>query len=94
VQLTKSPGSNLDFSWDWNSWLDYNGDGIADENVLSSAWSVPAGVVNNGEVLTANVAGIWLSGGTVGQLYRVVNTITTVAGRVETRTFIFRCANK
>lgn len=92
--ISKSPYANLDYSFDWNEWLDFDNDGSPDESIAVSTWEVPAGLTNNGETNSGNVAGIILEGGLTKGIYRVVNKITTSSGKKEQQTFVFRVAEK
>lgn len=75
----KDPADVLDYEIRWKAALD--GDTIA-----TSSWQVPAGITSNSNDKTADRTSIWLSGGTAGQKYQLVNTITTAAGRTIQRT--------
>ena len=78
--LFKDPNATLDYSVDWSAWLP-TGDTIS-----QSAWTVPAGLTKGAESVGTGVATVWLSGGTVGTRYGIVNRITTAAGRIDDRT--------
>lgn len=60
----------LDYTVDWSTWLD--GDTIA--SVVNTADS---GITVSSESNTTTATTIWVSGGTVGTTYKVVQTITT-----------------
>lgn len=77
--VTKDPDSVLDYGTDWTSWLGQ------DEVLANSIWIVPNGITKTTDTMTASVATIWLSGGTTGETYVVVNRITTNQGRTEDR---------
>ena len=66
----KNIDATLDYGIDWTDWL--NGDTIA-----TSSWDVPAGITNENEGFDDNETVIWLSGGSVGPAYKLVNTVTT-----------------
>lgn len=78
----KDPGSVEDFTIVWNvigqkhEGLNYLGDSI-----VTSLWSVPAGITQDSATFSGTYTTIWLSGGTNGQSYEVTNTITTEQGR-------------
>lgn len=80
-QITKDPNAVLDYYFDWSTWL--NGDTIA-----TSTWIVPAGLTMTSESETSTRTTIWLSGGIFPERYKVVNRITTGAGRTEDRTLL------
>ena len=75
----KDPDEVLDYQIDWTSALD-EGDTIA-----TSAWSIvtaPDAVLEiDSETNAATTTTVWLSGGTLGVRYGLLNRITTVGGR-------------
>lgn len=75
----KDPNATLDYTEDWRLWL-------GDDILFSSAWVLPAGVVNAGESHSATTATLWISGGVAGSSYSVYNQITTINGRTDKRT--------
>lgn len=79
--VTKDDNEVKDWTLDWSKEL-ATGDTIA-----SSTWSAPAGLTVVTDTKTTTTTTVWLSGGTVGQRYIVVNTITTASSpaRVEER---------
>lgn len=86
-QAVKDPDAVLDYQFDWTAWLD--GDTIS-----SSSWVVPAGLTNDADVNTTATATVWLSGGTAGSAYDVVNRIVTAGGRTEDRTLRIVCKER
>ena len=78
-RFLKDPNAVLDYVVDWTTWL--NGDTIA-----TSVWTVPSGITQDSESESTTSATVWLSGGTVGETYQLVNRITTAGGRTEDRT--------
>lgn len=70
--LTKQPLEKLDFAMDWSSVMTADSDTIA-----SSTWEVPAGITSVAQTNTGTSATIWLTGGTDGQSYTLVNQVTT-----------------
>lgn len=86
----KDPGATLDYSVDWTEFLETG------EAIASSTWTVPTGIT---EVTTSNTdtkGTIWLSGGTLGQTYELVNRITTDnnPARIDERTIVILMVNK
>ena len=81
--MHKHPASVIRAGFDWSDWL--NGDAIE-----SSEWAVSPSdgslVVSNGGI-DGDETSVQLTGGVQYETYRVTNTITTDAGRVETWTF-------
>ena len=81
----KDPNAVLDYTINWTDWL--AGDTIVlGGSPVSSQWTVPAGLTKTNESFNATSATVWLSGGTVGKIYEVVNRIVTLGGRTENRT--------
>jgi len=83
----KDPDENLDYSIDWAPSLD--GDTIA-----SSTWTVPVGVTRGLDTNTETITTIWLTGGTAGQNYELMNRIVTAGGRTREQTCSLRVSNK
>lgn len=75
----KDPDAILDYSIDWETWLD--GDTIS-----TSTWIVPTGITKDSDTYSTTATVIWLSGGTAGSSYSLTNRITTAGGRTEDRT--------
>lgn len=85
--FTKDPDAVLDYVNDWSAWL-------VDDTISSSQWIAPTGITVDSDSFTDTTATVWLSGGTVGTFYSVVNRIVTAAGRTEDRTLHFRVKEK
>jgi hypothetical protein len=85
--FVKDPNAVLDYYVDWTRWL--NGDTIA-----TSVWTVTAGLTVANDTHTTTAATVWLSGGTVGETYKVTNRITTTGGRTEDRSFDVKIAER
>jgi len=85
--FVKDPDATLDYKADWTLWLD--GDTIS-----QSSWIIPADLTKEAEAVGDTTATVWLSGGTLGRKYEVVNRINTSAGRTDDRTFIIRIRQK
>ena len=83
----KDPNATLDYGFDWTDWL--NGDTIS-----GSTWVVPTGLTEVSKNYTNVLATIWLSEGTAGSVYTLVNRITTVGGRTEDRTMTIIMRNR
>ena len=77
--IMKDPDSVLDYGFDWSDWL------VTGETISTSGWEVPTGITNDSDTNTTTTTTIWLSGGTASTNYRLVNEITTSAGRTEQR---------
>lgn len=79
--IEKDPGAELDYSMDWTAWLQ------AGETIMSSTWTVSAGMTKVSESSGASTTTVWLSGGVAGREYMVTNEIVTSAGRRDDRSF-------
>jgi hypothetical protein len=79
--FTKDPAANLDYSLDWTQWL-------AGDLISVSAWTVPAGITEGATANSTTTTTVWLSDGDVGEVYSIVNHITTLAGRQDSRTIV------
>lgn len=88
--LPKDPDSETDFAVDWSNYLQTG------ESIASSTWEVPAGVTEETNSFTSSIATIWLSGGTLGEFYTLVNRITTdsVPARTEDASFTVAMVEK
>lgn len=86
-RFTKDPDATLDYKVDWSSWL-------VDDTISGSQWIIPAGINFVIDSFDNTSATVWLSGGSVGSSYEVVNRITTDAGRVDDRTIIIKIREK
>ena len=79
-KFTKDPQAVLDYEVDWSDWLE-GGDTIS-----ASEWTAPDGITIEEDSNTTTTATVWLSGGTAGEIYDVVNGISTNGGRDDDRT--------
>ena len=71
-------GARLDFGNDWELWL-------AGDTLATSTWIAEEGITEDGTPFTTTFATVWLKDGELGKTYKVTNTITTAAGRVNVR---------
>ena len=78
--FVKDPEATLDYQIDWSLWLD------STDRITASTWTVPSGLTKVSDTFTNTTTTIWLSGGTVGATYSVVNHITTYLARQDDRT--------
>lgn len=81
TQFIHDPDANLDYGITWAAWL-----AAVDDTIETSTWIVPEGMTKTDESNTTTTATVWLSGGTVGETYSVVNRISTVQERTDDRT--------
>lgn len=68
----KDPDAVLDYYVNWAPWL--NGD-----TIVTSTWTVPSGITKDSDSHTDSLVTIWLSGGTAGAEYTLVNHIVTAS---------------
>lgn len=81
-----APGADLDYSVDWSEWL------AEGETITESSWAAADGItVSRSQVTDDTVASAFAAGGVAGQQYVLTNTITTTAGRVDSRTITLHC---
>jgi len=78
----KSPNETLNFGVDWTDWL-------AGDTILTSTWTVGTGLTVGAKTIdpAGQKATLWLSGGTLGQVYILNNKITTQGGRIKEQTW-------
>lgn len=79
-ETPKDPDEVKDYGVNWAARLD-EGDTIA-----TSDWIVPDGIIEDSATNTTTTTTIWLSGGTLGTTYSLVNRITTAGGRTLDQT--------
>ncbi len=79
----KDPNSTRKFTIKWARWLLSQGSG---EVIANSEWIVPEGLNKLSEGFDTVSATIWISGGTDGAIYRVINRITTDDGQIQDAT--------
>ena len=85
--LCKSSTAVLDYGFDWADWL-------VSETISTSTWSVPSGITKDSDSNTTTTSTIWLSGGTLGNVYTITNTIATSASRTDTRAFLIQLGTR
>ncbi len=83
----KDPTATLDYALDWAAWL-------ATDTIASSNWVLPTDLTLARSEITPTQAIAWISGGVVGHTYNVVNTITTTAGREDSRSITISVGNR
>lgn len=86
--FVKDPAAVLDYQWNWAAWL------ATDEVIATSTVTAPTGITVDSESNTTTAATVWLSGGTEGQTYLLVNRITTDQGRTDERTLTVFVADR
>lgn len=89
----KDPAAVLDYSIDWGA--QYLGEF---ELLASSEWSVrpdePGGLAIAGSSFEPLISTVSAQGGIAGHVYRLVNTISTLEGRVDQRSVTIRVENR
>lgn len=86
--MDKDPQAKLDYAVDWSPSLQ------ASEVIQTSTWTVPAGLTKGVEQISGGKAIVWLSGGTLGQVYTVTNHILTNQGREDERDLLILVVNR
>ena len=81
----KDPDEVLDYTIDWGGSPEAPGRTFNDQ-LVTSIFTVPAGLIKQSETHTLTTATVWIAGGTVGTLYEINNRITTVGGRTMDQT--------
>jgi hypothetical protein len=84
---TKDPAETIDYSIDWTGRL------ATAETISGSSWSAPGLTVVSTSYLSA-ISTVWVSGGSAGTTYDLVNTITTSGGRTLRQTVAMPCATR
>lgn len=83
----KDPDEVLDYQLDWSGRL-------GEDQISTSTWTVPTGIVKNSDTNTATVSTVWLSSGTLGTSYDLVNRVITTGGRTMDQTVRIRIRAK
>lgn len=84
-ERTKDPDDVLDYEFDWNAG-DAPGLDDGDVIVTSTFPGFPAGITKVSDSHTNTTVTLWLSGGTDGETYEIVNRIVTNGGRTMDQT--------
>jgi hypothetical protein len=73
----KDPDAVKDYSVDWGTWLD-------GDTITASTWTADDGITVDSDENDTTTATVWLSGGALeDEKYRLINHITTAAGRED-----------
>lgn len=59
---------------------------LGTDTIATSTWVVPAGITKDSSTNTTTTTTIWLSAGTAGETYSLLNRITTAGLRTYDRT--------
>ena len=89
LMVEKTPGEELDYQVNWaggDNWL-------GADTISTSSWAIEAenneavvAVTESNSTNNTTTATIWVTGGTIGVRYRLINTIVTAGGRTAKRT--------
>lgn len=83
----KDPDEILDYTIDWSARL-------LEDTILTSIWILDTGITEVTSSSGTQDTTIWLSGGTIGNSYHVLNRITTNGGRTMDQTVIIKIKSK
>ena len=87
-EYCKNPGETLDYTIDWSEWL------TGAETISTSTWAVDTGITTSSPTNSTTITTVWLSGGTLNNIYTVKNTIATSAARTAVRTFYVKVTER
>lgn len=79
--IGKTPGAELDYSLNWIDVLETG------ETIVSAEWMAATGITAALPEITDSITTIWLSGGTLTNIYAVSCLATTSSGRKDERGF-------
>lgn len=75
----KDPNEILDYQVNWEKRVQSRR--TPDDTIVGSTWIVPDGITKQSDTFSDTTTTIWLSGGTDGQPYTLINRIVTTEGR-------------
>ncbi|MCK1670304.1 hypothetical protein [Bradyrhizobium sp. 150] len=73
---SKDPNEVVDYDLSWADQMTADTDTIA-----SSTWTVPVSITKDSSSNTTTRTKVWLSGGTTGETYTLLNRVVTTGGR-------------
>lgn len=82
----KDPDEVKDYGIDWSALLDT-------DTISTSTWTLPSGITKDSDSHTTTATTIWLSGGTAGESYSILNRVVTVGLRTYDRTVKLKMKN-
>lgn len=88
LQKTKDFREVLDYDLDWSEWLEVG------DTLSTSNWVVPSGITKDSDGNDTTSTTIWLSAGTVGESYVMVNIVTTAQSRTGVAILIIKVIDK
>jgi len=83
IDYEKDPQETIDLSFAWAPKLD-------GDTIVTSTFTLPDGLTEESTAIDGSITTIFVSGGTIGRIYRIVNTLTTSGGRTYERTIYVR----
>ena len=84
----KDPSAVLDWKFNWSNWL------AAAETISSATVTVESGLTKDSQSNDTTTVTVWLSGGTLGEIYEVTCRVTTNQGRTDERTIGIRVTDR
>jgi hypothetical protein len=86
--LLKDPDAVVDYLIDWG--VEYLGEDLLADSVWTVDPDEPNGIAVVGSYFDASTSTANASGGEPGRIYRLVNHVTTVLGREDSRSIVVR----
>jgi hypothetical protein len=83
----KDPDEILDYEIEWSARL-------AGDTIVTSAWTVPVGITKTQQSQSPVATIVWLTGGTIGETYAILNRIVTVGGRTMDQSVLLQVRSK
>lgn len=81
----KDPQETIDYAFDWSDFL------ASGETISASSWTVSStGLALGTLAATTDTTAAFVTGGTIGDVYRLTNKITTNQTRIAERSVIVR----
>lgn len=91
--IEKDPAAQLTYVLDWSDWMP-EGDSLDSATFTVSAPTGASNVTIISSGVTGDTAYVEVAGGTAGQVYTVINTITTADGKIDRRRFRLRVVER
>ena len=79
----KSPNEVHDFQMDYS-------DELGADTINTSTWTLDSGITKDSDSNTDTTVKAWVSSGTLGKTYKVLNKIVTEAGRTHEKVWYLR----
>lgn len=87
-EFEHAPNAKLDYGFDWTSWL------ASGETISTSSWTTDTLTSSSPQITDNKITSVFVEGGVVGTSYKIVNTVTTSVGRIDSRTIRLSCKNR